>query len=64
MCRKFQEIAPRTGPTGDPNCPDYVIRAKRINRKLVSIVDASSGGSEAEKSEDVLSLVMILMKHM
>jgi hypothetical protein len=26
--RKFQEIARRTGPTGDPNCPPYVIKAK------------------------------------
>jgi prephenate dehydrogenase len=25
--RKFQEIARGTGPTGDPNCPDYVIKA-------------------------------------
>ena len=23
--RKFQEIARRTGPTSDPDCPDYVI---------------------------------------
>ena len=22
LCRKFQEIACRTGPTGDPNCPE------------------------------------------
>jgi hypothetical protein len=26
--RKFQEISRRTGPTGDPNCPPYVIKAK------------------------------------
>ncbi len=26
--RKFQEIARRTGPMGDPNCPDYIIKAK------------------------------------
>ena len=53
--RKFQEIARRTGPTGDPNCPPYVIKAKRINIQLVQMIDASSGGSEAEKSEDGLS---------
>jgi hypothetical protein len=52
---KFQEIARRTGPTGDPNCPDYVIRAKPINRHLVLIIDASSGGLEAKRSEDGLS---------
>ena len=55
MRRKFQEIARRTGPTGDPNCPPYVIKAKRINIQLVQMIDASSGGSEAERSEDGLS---------
>ncbi len=29
---KFQEISRRTGPTGDPTCPPYVIKAKQINR--------------------------------
>ena len=53
--RKFQEIARRTGPTGDPNCPPYVIKAKQINRQLVQMIDASSGGSEAKRSEDGLS---------
>ena len=55
MHRKFQEIAHRTGPTGDPNCPNYVIKAKRINRQLIQMIDASSGGSEAKRSEDGLS---------
>ena len=53
--RKFQEISRRTGPTGDPNCPPYVIRAKRINRQLIQMIDASSGGSEAGRSDDDLS---------
>ena len=53
--RKFQEIARRTGPTGDPNCPPYVIKAKRINRQLVQMIDASSGGSEAKRSGNGLS---------
>jgi len=53
--RKFQEIARRTGPTGDPNCPPYVIKAKQINRQLVQMIDALPGGSEAERSEDGLS---------
>ena len=52
---KFQEISCRTGPTGDPNCPPYVIRAKRINRQLIQMIDASSGGSEAGRSDDGLS---------
>ena len=53
--RKFQEISRRTGPTGDPNCPPYVIKAKRINRQLIQMFYASSGGSEARRSDDGLS---------
>ena len=53
--RKFQEISRRTGPTGDPTCPPYVIKAKQINRQLVQMIDASSVGSEAERSNDGLS---------
>jgi len=53
--RKFQEIACKTSPTGEPNCLDYVVRAKRINRQLVAMVDALSGGSETKRSEDSLS---------
>ena len=52
--RKFQEISRRTGPTGDPTCPPYV-KAKAINRQLVQMIDASSGGSEAKRSGDGLS---------
>ena len=44
---KFQEIARRTSPTCDPNCPDYVIKAKQINRQLAEMIDALSGGSVA-----------------
>ena len=52
--RKFQEISRRTGPMGDPTCPPYVIKAKAINQQLVQMIDASSGGSEAGRSEDGL----------
>ncbi len=45
----------RTGPTGDPTCPPYVIKAKAINRQLVQMIDASSGASEAERSDGGLS---------
>ncbi len=55
LCRKFQKIARRTGPTGDSNCPPYTIKAKQINRQLVQMIDALPGGSEAERSEDGLS---------
>jgi hypothetical protein len=53
--RKFQEISRRTGPTGDPNCPPYVIKAKQVDRQLVQMIDALSGGSGAERSDDGLS---------
>ena len=53
--RKFQEISRRTGPTGDPTCPPYVIKAKAINRQLAQMIDASSGGSEAERGDAGLS---------
>ncbi len=53
--RKFQEICSRTGAMGNPNCPDYVIRAKRISRQLVQMVDALSGGSEGDRNDDGLS---------
>jgi hypothetical protein len=56
LWRKFQEVCRRTGPTGDPNCPDYVIYAKHLNRQPIEMVDASSGGSKAERSSaDLLS---------
>jgi len=55
LCRKFQEIVCRTGLTCDPNCPPYIIKAKQISRQLVQMIDASSGGSEAKRSEDGLS---------
>ena len=53
--RKFQEISRRTGPTGDPTCPPYVIKAKAIDRQLVPMIDTSSGRLEAERSDDGLS---------
>ncbi len=30
---KFQEVVPKTGPTGDPKCPAHVRRAKLILRR-------------------------------
>ena len=32
--RKFMALHRRTGPTGDPNCPPEVIRAKKIKRMI------------------------------
>ncbi len=50
--RKFQEVVRREGPSGDLNCPQYIICAKRLSRDIVKMVDASSGGSEEEQSVD------------
>ena len=55
MRRKFQEISRRTGPTSNPTCPPYVIKDKQISRQLVQIIDASSGGLEAKRSNDGLT---------
>jgi hypothetical protein len=43
--RKFQELVRKKNPTGDPNCPPYVCKAKRISRKIVIATDGSTGGS-------------------
>ncbi len=32
---KFQELAKKKMPTGDPKCPPHVVFAKRIYRKIV-----------------------------
>ena len=46
--RKFQELAKKKIPTGDPNCPPHVRFAKRIYRKIVEATDGSTGGSNLE----------------
>jgi len=44
--RKFQELARKKNPTGDPNCPPYVRDAKRIFHMIVQATDGSTGGSD------------------
>ncbi len=44
--RKFQELAKKKVPTGDPNCPPHIIYAQRIYRKIVEATDGSTGGSD------------------
>ena len=46
--RKFQELARKKNPTGDPNCPPYVRAAKRIFHKIVQATDGSTGGSDVD----------------
>ena len=46
--RKFQELARKKIPTGDPNCPPYVRAAKRIFHKIVQATDGSTGGSDVD----------------
>ena len=47
--RKFQELARKKIPTGDPNCPPYVRDAKRIFYKIVQHTDGSTGGSDVDE---------------
>ena len=49
---KFNDIARKTGPTGNPNCPAYVRTAKDIREVIIRKTDGSSGGSEASDSEE------------
>ncbi len=46
MKRKFQELAKKKVPTGDPNCLPHIIYAKRIYRKIVEATDGLTGGSD------------------
>ena len=47
--RKFQELARKKNPTGDPNCPPYVRDAKQIFYKIVQANDGSTGGSDVDE---------------
>ena len=47
--RKFQELARKKIPTGDPNCPPYVRDAKQIFYKIVQATDGSTGGSDVDE---------------
>jgi len=46
---KFQELARKKNPTGDPNCPPYVRDAKQIFYKIVQATDGSTGGSDVDE---------------
>ena len=44
--RKFQELARKKIPTGDPQCPPYVRKAKHIYHKIILATDGSTGNSD------------------
>ncbi len=44
--RKFQELARTKIPTGDPNMPPHICKAKHIYYKIVLATDGSTGGLE------------------
>jgi hypothetical protein len=51
--RKFQELANKKIPTGDPYCPPHIRNAKRIYRKIVLATNGSTGGSDgSDEGED------------
>ena len=37
--RKFKELHLKRIPTGDPNCPPAVCRAKRLRRAIINLMD-------------------------
>eukprot|EP00580_Thalassiosira_gravida_P009985 CAMPEP_0201627252 /NCGR_PEP_ID=MMETSP0493-20130528/2426_1 /ASSEMBLY_ACC=CAM_ASM_000838 /TAXON_ID=420259 /ORGANISM="Thalassiosira gravida, Strain GMp14c1" /LENGTH=412 /DNA_ID=CAMNT_0048097587 /DNA_START=12 /DNA_END=1246 /DNA_ORIENTATION=- len=44
--RKFNTICRKTGPTRDPKCPQYAIRAKAIRRMIIKKTEGLFGGSD------------------
>jgi hypothetical protein len=44
--RKFQELACTKIPTGDPNMPPHICKAKHIYYRIVQATDGSTGGSK------------------
>jgi hypothetical protein len=46
---KFQELGCKKNPTGDPNCPPYVCKAKQISRKIVIATNGLTGGLSVEE---------------
>ena len=48
---KFQELACRKVPTGDPNCLPYIRYAKQIYYKIVQATDGLTGGSDRDIGE-------------
>ncbi len=50
---KFQELARKKMPTGDPNCPPHIRSAKCIYRMIVQATDGSDGLSGDDDASDV-----------
>jgi len=50
--RKFFALYNHKIPTGDPNCPPAVRRAKRIYRSIVEKMDISDGVEDGNKDEE------------
>ena len=49
---KFSALYNHKIPTGDPNCPELVRRAKRIYKDIVKKMDISNGEDEESYEED------------
>ncbi len=47
--RKFNSIAKRSGPSGDPNCPPYVRKAKAVKKKIIEKTDGSTGSNHGNE---------------
>jgi hypothetical protein len=44
--RKFNDICRMRRPTGDPNIPPYVLRAKQVREKMIEVCDGCNGEPE------------------
>ncbi len=50
---KFQELARKKMPTGDPNCPPHICSAKCIYRMIAKVTDGSDDLSGDDDASDV-----------
>lgn len=59
--RKFQALKSRSIPTGDPNCHNEVVRAKKVYKEIVDKSECLDveGGKEEMYVEELLDKVML-----
>ena len=53
--RQWQAMLAHPKPTGDPHCPDYIVRAKRINREInneIGLIEMDDGENTMEPEDD------------
>ncbi len=61
--RKFDSIAKRSGPSGDPNCPPYARKATAAKKSIIEKTDGSTGsnrGGEGFGSDNEVTATSLL----